>query len=317
MIVVFLVQFSMSERSQFNLSRLAIKYSRITVCFWLAIAIAGVFAFSSLKYSLFPAVNFPVVVIRAQADTDSVLETETQITKPLENAVSDLDGLAQLFSSSYPKQTVINLLLDTTVNAEAATDEIKGSLSKLSLPDTDIEVIPFNLNETSAISYVVTDENNNLAELNKITTDKIIPALTQLSGVQRVDILGISEPDRANSDIPTANSNTLIRFNGKSAIAFQVIKQSDANTLEVVQKVERQIEQLKPNLSNIEIILAQTPAGYIREATKSTIEALLSAVALAVLIIFPFLRNFRATLITAIAIPISLLGTFIVMAGLG
>ncbi|MEM8832782.1 MAG: efflux RND transporter permease subunit, partial [Cyanobacteria bacterium P01_G01_bin.19] len=47
------------------------------------------------------------------------------------------------------------------------------------------------------------------------------------------------------------------------------------------------------------------------------IEALLSAVALAVLIIFPFLRNFRATLITAIAIPISLLGTFIVMAGLG
>ena len=49
-----------------NVSRLAIKYSRVTVCFWLAIAVAGIFAFSSLKYSLFPAVNFPVVVIRAK-----------------------------------------------------------------------------------------------------------------------------------------------------------------------------------------------------------------------------------------------------------
>ena len=55
----------MFKKSRFNLSRLAIEYSRLTVCFWIAIAVAGLFAFGSLKYSLFPAVNFPVVVIRA------------------------------------------------------------------------------------------------------------------------------------------------------------------------------------------------------------------------------------------------------------
>ena len=138
----------------------------------------------------------------------------------------------------------------------------------------------------------------------------------KLSGVQRVDILGNLESN-ANPDIPTANSNTLIHFNGKQAIAFQVIKQADANTLEVVKGVEQQVAKLKPRFTRAELILAETPAGYIRDSTKATIETLLGAVALAIVVIFPFLRNIKATLITAIAIPISLLGTFIVMAVAG
>jgi len=305
----------MFEKSRFNLSRLAIKYSRITICLWLAIAVAGMFAFSSLKYSLFPAVNFPVVVIRVEADTGSVLNTEVQITKPLEDSLADLTGLAQLFSSTYAGQTVVNLLLDTDIDVEEATATIETSLEQLSLPSvTDLSIFPFNLNETSAISYVVTDRNSSLEELSNVATAKILPIINKLPGVQRVDVLGSPNSGDGNSDIPTANSNTLIHFNGEQAIAFQVIKQSDANTLEVVNQVEQKVAQLK-DLLDVQLVIAQNPAGYIREATKATIQALLSAVALAILIIFPFLGNFRATLITAIAIPVSLLGTFIVMAG--
>ena len=307
----------MFEKSRFNLSRLAIEHSRVTICFWLAIAIAGMFAFSSLKYSLFPAVNFPVVVIRAQANTRSVLDTEAKVTQPLEDSLANTSGLAQLFSSTYRGQTIVNLLLDTNIDVEEATAEIETSLEKLSLPDTNIEIIPFNLNETSAISYVVTDNNNDLEQLDRVAAQKIVPVVSQLPGVQRVDILGSSNSDRVNSDIPTANSNTSINFNGERAIAFQVIKQSDANTLEVVREVERQVDLLRQDLPDLQLILAETPANYIREATKATIEALLGAVTLAILVIFPFLGNFRATLITAIAIPISLLGTFIVMAVAG
>ena len=304
----------MFEKSRFNLSRLAIEYSHVTICFWLAIAIAGTFAFSSLKYSLFPAVNFPVVVIRGEANTTSVLDTEAQITNPLEDSLANTAGLAQLFSATYAKQTVINLLLDTSIDMEDATAEIEAGIKELALPNADIEVIPFNLNETSAISYAVTDGNRSLRELNELANSRIIPLIAKLPGVQRVDVLGSPEGDDINSDIPTANSNTLIHLNGKSAIAFQVIKQSDANTLEVVKAVEQEVAQLKQDLPEVALILAETPAGYIREATKATIEALLGAVALSILVIFPFLGNLKATLITAIAIPVSLLGTFIVMA---
>ena len=303
-------------KTRFNLSRLAIEYSRLTICFWLAIAVAGIFAFSSLKYSLFPAVNFPVVVIRAQADTTTVLDTEAKITKPLETALANIPGLAQLFSSTYSGQTVVNLLLDTDIDIKEATANIKTSLKQLSLPTTDLEVIPFNLNETSAISYVITSQKSTLEELNNLASTKIAPIMEKLPGVQRVDILG--DPNSSvNSDIPTANSNTLVHFNGNKAIALQVIKQGDANTLEVVRQVEQKVAQLQQSLPDIQFILAETPAGYIRVSTNATIQALFGAVALAILVIFPFLGNIRATLITAIAIPISLLGTFIVMAGLG
>ena len=304
----------MSKKLQFNLSRLAIKYSRLTLCCWLAIAVAGWFAFSSLKYSLFPAVNFPVVVIRVQAATTSVLATEAAITVPLENLLSDTPGLTQLFSATYRGQTVVNILFDTNIDIEAATTKIKAQLQQLPLPASKkLEVIPFNLNETSAISYVLTNQQHNLQELSNIAVAKIIPDIEQITGVQRVDLLGNLARNR-NQDIPTANNNTLISFNGEKAIAFQVIKQADANTLEVVKQVEQQIAQLKPLLPDIKLTLAQTPAGYIRDSTKATVETLIVAVALAVLVIFLFLRNFKATLITAIAIPVSLLGTFIVMA---
>jgi multidrug efflux pump subunit AcrB len=307
----------MLEKSQFNLSHLAIKYSRLTIACWLAIAMAGWLAFSSLKYSLFPAVNFPVVVIRVQGNTSTVLATEAEITNPLETLLSDTPGLMQLFSSTYSGQAVINILFDTDIDLEAATAKIKAKLKQSSLPfKQSLEVIPFNLNETSAISYVLTNQQNNLPELNQIAAAKIIPKLEQIPGVRRVDLLGNLAREQ-EEDISTANGKTLIHFNGAKAIAFQVIKQADANTLEVVQQVEQEVAQLKTLLPDVKLILAETPAGYIRDSTKATIETLISAVVLAVLVIFPFLVNFKATLITAITIPVSLLGTFIVMAVAG
>ena len=236
----------MFEKSRFNLSRWAIEYSRLTICFWLAIAVAGIFAFSSLKYSLFPAVNFPVVVIRAQSSAaDSILATETKLTNPLENTLIDTSKLKQLFSSTYSGQTVINILFDTDISLDDALVNVETNLEQLSLPeDVELEVIPFNLNETSAISYVVTNEQLDLTELSRITSNSIIPVVEQISGVQRVDILGNSG-NRSRPNISASNSNSLIHFNGQQAIAFQVIKQSDANTLEVVRLVEQQIAQLK------------------------------------------------------------------------
>ncbi|NJK55870.1 MAG: efflux RND transporter permease subunit [Pleurocapsa sp. SU_5_0] len=307
----------MSKKPQFNLSRLAIEHSRLTIAFWIAIAVAGLFAFSSLKYSLFPTVNFPVVVIRAQAETSTVLATEAQLTKPIETALADTPGLAQLYSSTYLGQTVVNLLLDTNIDIQVATATVDSKLKQLSLPPTtDLDIIPFNLNETSAISYIVTDREGDLGKLNQIANTAIVPVIEKLSGVARVDVLGNADYGEVNPDLPTAN-NTLIHFNGQEAIAFQVIKQGDANTLEVVKQVEQQIAQLQESSPNFQLFLAETSAGYIRDSTQATIDALLGAVVLAILIIFPFLHNLKATLITAIAIPISLLGTFIVMAVAG
>ncbi|GAB4546764.1 MAG: efflux RND transporter permease subunit [Pleurocapsa sp.] len=306
----------MSIRARFNISHLAIKYSRLTLCFWLAIAVAGILAFSSLKYSLFPDVQFPVVVIRAQSNLETLLDTESQVTTPIEESVKSVRGLAQLYSSTYTGQSIVSLLLDTNIKVEETTAAVETNLAQLSVPTTKLEVIPFNLNESTAISYVLLGKGQNLAQLSQIATSQIIPAIARLPGVQRVDLLGDSG-QKADSDLPIDNNASLVHFNGQDAIAFQVIKQGDANTLEVVDKVIAQVKELQAKLPDIQLVLAQTPANYIHEATSATIQALWGAIILAILVIFPFLRNWRATLIAAIAIPMSLLGTFIVMAVAG
>ena len=82
----------------------------------------------------------------------------------------------------------------------------------------------------------------------------------------------------------------------------------------MVKKVEAQMQNLRTAYPDITITLAETQAEFISQATRATVENLILAIILAIAIVFPFLGNFRATVITALTIPISLLGTFIVMA---
>lgn len=308
-------------RQHFNISRWAIAKPWLTICFWLAIAIAGIFAFSSLKYALFPEVAFPVVVVQAKANFDSATETEINVTAPIEKAVKTLEkkGLYELRSLTYPGQVIVNMAFTTLSNLESATTDVKTALQEIALPpETNLQVISLNLNESATISYAITSDSKTLRELTNIAQNKIIPTINELPGVLKVNLFGDASPKQINNDILlTTTPQTLVSFNGKNSLAFQVIKQSNANVLEVVSKVEATVEKLQSELPEIKLILAETQADYIQESTQATIDALLLAIILAVVVIFPFLRDFRATIITALAIPISLLGSYIVMAIFG
>ncbi|MGD1807875.1 efflux RND transporter permease subunit [Dapis sp. BLCC M126] len=308
-------------RQRWNISRWAIANPWLTICFWLTVTIAGLFAFSSLKYALFPEVSFPVVVVQAKATFDTAIETEREITAPIENAVKSLEtkGMYELRSSTYPGQTVINMAFSTLYNLTSATADVETALKQVTLPsETNLEIISLDLNESAAISYAITSKSQTLKELTKIAQNQIIPTIAELPGVLKVNLLGdTSRKQKDNEKLISTLPPTLVSFNAKNAIAFQVVKRADANTLEVVSRVEAIIAKLQSDLPEIELVLAETQADYIQEATKATIDALLLGIILAVAVIFPFLRNFAATMITALAIPISLLGTCIVMAIFG
>ncbi|HAC64531.1 MAG TPA: cation transporter, partial [Cyanothece sp. UBA12306] len=94
-------------REKLNISRLTIKYGRLTLFFWIAVSIAGLLAFSSLKYALFPDVPFPVVIVQSTASFDTAQETEAKLTKPIEESLKSLKK-AELFSSTYPGQTIVS-----------------------------------------------------------------------------------------------------------------------------------------------------------------------------------------------------------------
>lgn len=310
---------SKSAREIFNISRWAIKFSWLTVCFWIGVTAAGLLAFSSLKYALFPDITFPVVVVNAQAPITSAMETEEKLTKPIEISLKSIPGIDNIRSSTYPGQSAISLLFAVGTNLEGSTQKTTSVLKGVKLPaGASYKIIPLNLNESSVVSYTIEDESQNLDDLHQLAKTKIVPTIENLAGVLKVSLLGAAPKSALpNTSSLISDNGNLIRFNGKDALAFQVVKRGDANTLEVVDKVEQEVNKLRSSLKNVTFTLAATQADYIREATQSTINALIEAIILAVVVIFPFLWSWRATLISALAIPISLLATLIVMAYFG
>ncbi|MBL1202106.1 MAG: efflux RND transporter permease subunit [Nostoc sp. GBBB01] len=311
---------SKSAREFFNISKLAIKFSWLTVSFWIAVTVAGILAFSSLKYALFPDITFPVVVVNATAPLTAAVDTETKLTKPIEERLRPLEGLENIRSSTYPGQTAVALSFAVGTNLETSTKEVETALKQVTLPQgATSKIIPLNLNESAAISYAIESPTRNLSDLTKLAKDEIVSAIAKLPGVLRVSLLGDAtatpfDPSKLSATTLTQQGSTLVRFNGQDALAFQVIKRGDANTLEVVSLVEKEVQRLRSTLKDVKLTLAATQAKYIREATQSTIDALLEAILLSIVVIFPFLWNWRATLISALAIPASMLATFIVMA---
>lgn len=310
-------------RERFNISKLAIQHPRLTVSFWLAVMIAGILAFSSLKYALFPDITFPVVVVNATTPLSTAVDTEAKLTQLIEQRLNSLEGLDEIRSSTYPGQTVVSLSFAVGTDLEKSSERVKTELKQASLPQgSSFNIIPIRLNESAAISYAIESPSRSLTELTKLTNEQIIPAIAKQPGVLKVALLGApatfstakSDP---NTTAVTQQGATLVRFNSKDALAIQVIKRGDANTLEVVSQVENQVQKLRSRFSDLKLTLAATQAEYIRKATDATIDALYEAIILAIIVIFPFLWNWRATLISALAIPISLLATFIVMAMFG
>ncbi len=102
--------------------------------------------------------------------------------------------------------------------------------------------------------------------------------------------------------------------NGKPAILLQVHKQPGANILEAVDKVRALLPQLKasiPAAIDLTVVSDRTPT--LRASVQEVENALAVAVALVILVVFLFLRNGRAALVPAVAVPASLAGTFGVM----
>lgn len=310
---------SLSLRERFNISRLAIQYSWLTLGFWIAVAVAGVMAFSSLKYALFPDVTFPVVVVNASAPLKTALDTERDLTMPIEQSVQSIQGLTDVASTTYPGQAVVSIRFQVGTDLQQSTETVEAALKDLKLTTgATTRVIPVNLNEAAIASYAIASKTQTLKQLTQTTNDQILPAIQTVPGVLKVNLLGepvqLDVTNPAQLQTALTQAGTIVQFNGQSALAVQVVKQSDANTLEVAKAVEQAIQRLQSTLPQVQLTLAATQADYIRAATGETIYALFEAVLLSIVVIFPFLRSWRATVISALAIPMSLLGTFIVMA---
>lgn len=124
--------------------------------------------------------------------------------------------------------------------------------------------------------------------------------------------------DVARVEDSVAETETIARVDGKPAVVLQVRKQSGTNTIEVIDRVKERIEDLRAQLpAGWNMIIVRDQSGYIEAAVHAVKEHLALGALFASLIVLVFLRQFRPTIISAVAIPTSLIATFAVMQYMG
>ena len=111
---------------------------------------------------------------------------------------------------------------------------------------------------------------------------------------------------------------SLARLDGVQAVSLQIRKQSGTNTVEVVDAVMARLERIKSMLpSDFRLQTVRDQSRFIRRSVQDIQHHIILGGILASMVVFLFIRNLRCTVIAAIAIPASIIGTFTVMKALG
>ena len=120
--------------------------------------------------------------------------------------------------------------------------------------------------------------------------------------------------DVADVTDSVANVRAAGYLNGKRSITVIVFRQPGANIIETVDRVRAQLPSIKATIPlGIDITIVLDRTTTIRASVSDVERTLLISIGLVIVVVFVFLRNGRATLIPAVAVPVSLVGTFAVM----
>ncbi|MGE1173593.1 efflux RND transporter permease subunit EmhB [Pseudomonas sp. BW7P1] len=124
--------------------------------------------------------------------------------------------------------------------------------------------------------------------------------------------------DVADVGLGGENSSISAQFNGKPASGLAVKLANGANALDTAKALRKTIDDLKPFFpQGMEVVFPYDTTPVVTESIKGVVETLVEAIVLVFLVMFLFLQNFRATVITTMTVPVVLLGTFGILAAAG
>jgi len=197
-----------------------------------------------------------------------------------------------------------------------------------SLPAVRVDINPTQLNSFGLgledVRSVLAQQNANLAK-GQIGDDKITADITTNDQLLKADyykplIVGYSNgaairlSDIADVQDSVENIRSAGLANGQPCALIILFRQPGANIIETVDGVREALPELKasiPSAINLTVVMDQTTT--IRASVREVERTLVIAIALVILVVFIFLRNPRSTLIPAVVVPVSLIGTFGVM----
>ncbi|MFA5619409.1 MAG: efflux RND transporter permease subunit [Weeksellaceae bacterium] len=179
-----------------NITEISIKRPSLIIVLFSVFALLGIIGFKNLSYELMPDFNQPVVVIKTIYPGAEPNEVETSVSRKIEDALSNLEGVDYLVTKSLPNASVIiaNLKygtdLDKTMqDAQRYIDNIRKDLPKDILSPEMSKVSPNDL----PIMSISATSNLEPTEFYQKMKDDFLPQVQQIKGVAEITILGGEE----------------------------------------------------------------------------------------------------------------------------
>jgi multidrug efflux pump len=124
--------------------------------------------------------------------------------------------------------------------------------------------------------------------------------------------------DLGRVELGPEDERSALRYNGTPAVAIGVVRQSKSNVIQVAEEIRQELPRIQESLPpGVRISTAFDESVFVQRSIQEAEETLMIAAGLVVIIIFLFLRNFRATLIPGLAIPASIVSAFAIMYFMG
>ncbi|MEY8840767.1 efflux RND transporter permease subunit [Cribrihabitans sp. XS_ASV171] len=256
----------------------------------------------------------PPEVEKSDADADPVMRlavvsdrmTTAEITDYIDRFIADrlatLDGVANL-NIYGDRSFAVRIWLDRRALAarKLTVADVENALQRNNVELPAGEVTSTNRQMTVRLNSRL----QSVEDFREVVLDRVAGYPVRLGDVARV------EPG-------VADDSTIARSDGRDAVGVAVQRQSQSNTLQISTAVRAESERITPTLpEGMEIIIGSDDALFVGASIREVINALLISLGLVILVILLFLRSFRATLIPAITIPVSLLGAFILIGAWG
>ncbi|MCU7501071.1 MAG: efflux RND transporter permease subunit [Ignavibacteria bacterium] len=176
-----------------TLTELSIKRPSFVIVIFSALTLLAVFGYSQLKYELLPNINIPWVVVSTVYPGASPSEVENNVTKVIEDALSGLDKVERIMSTSYEGVSIVSIEFkksaDVDVSFQDAQRKINGMMMSLPKEVRTPVLQKISLSETPILQVGATADMSS-KEFYQFMKDQIQPAISRVDGVGLILLTG-------------------------------------------------------------------------------------------------------------------------------
>ena len=355
---------------------LAVRNRTVTVLAIIIVLTAGVVAYNSLRVELFPEIEFPLVTVTTpypSANPDAVVR---DVTAHIERAISGAAGLESVQSTTFEGYSLVLATFAYGTDMAAAEDHVSSAVNDIAfVPSVEESTIGrFNPDQFPVIQFSVLSDRD-AAELDDIIQSRILPAISDVEGVLRVQVTGeverrvqiTADPDRMtekgvslfqissalrdnNVSLPAgaifdgrqailaktthtldsiddvkslvvgisdsepvllgdvadvrlgvAAPTSISRTNGKPSVGVSIIKEAEANTIDVTSDVREALDGLVGLPPDVEIVIVSDQGPSIQGQIDNLLKEAMYGFLFAVTVVFAFMLSFRPTILRGLS----------------